>query len=137
MPFQFDQGRRHKIEGRTGRIMVPASVRRGSLTLWVTEEAVAAWLAPATGRSGDQAVYSDLAIETELVLRLVLHQPLRKTEGAVSLVETAMHEYKTIFGRGLPARSLSHPHQKPAANIGCNVLNRGNSLGVPVSVRVK
>ncbi len=49
-----------------------------------------------------------------------------------SLVATALDKYTTIIGRGLPARSLSH--QKPAAKIGCNVLTRGSSLGVPVSV---
>ena len=42
-----------------------------------------AWHAPATGRRGGQPVYSDLAIETGLALRLVLHQPLRQTEGAL------------------------------------------------------
>jgi hypothetical protein len=51
--------------------------------MWVTEEAVAAWHAPASGKRGGQAVYSDLTIETGLALRLVLHQPLRQTEGAL------------------------------------------------------
>jgi hypothetical protein len=39
----------------------------------LTEEAIAAWLGPATGERGGQATYADIAIETELVLRLVLH----------------------------------------------------------------
>jgi hypothetical protein len=51
--------------------------------MWVTEEAVAAWHAPASGKRGGQAVHSDLTIETGLALRLVLHQPLRQTEGAL------------------------------------------------------
>ncbi len=55
----------------------------GSFTVWVTEEASAAWHAPATGRRGGQPLYSDVAIETGLALRLVLHQPLRQTEGAL------------------------------------------------------
>ncbi len=41
-----------------------ARVKRGSLTVWMTEEAIAAWQAPAS-----------------LALRLVFHQPLRQTEG--------------------------------------------------------
>jgi len=65
-----------------------ALVRRGSLTVWVTEEAVAAWHAPVTGRRGGQPVYSDLAIETGLALRLVLHQPLRQTEGRYDQSQT-------------------------------------------------
>src|ERR1019366_7030918 len=52
-----------------------------------------------------------------------------------SLVETAMYRYKTIIGRRLHARNL--PNQKTEAKIGCNVLNRMTSLGMPVAVRVK
>jgi hypothetical protein len=40
--------------------------------VWMTEEAVAAGHAPVTGRRRGQPVYSDLAIETGLALRLVL-----------------------------------------------------------------
>jgi hypothetical protein len=46
-----------------------------------------------------------------------------------------MYRYKTIIGRRLHARTL--PNQKTEAKIGCNVLNRLTSLGMPVSVRVK
>ena len=52
-----------------------------------------------------------------------------------SLVETAMYRYKTIIGRRLHARTLRN--QQTEAKIGCNVLNRMTSLGMPVSVRVK
>jgi hypothetical protein len=38
---------------------------------------------PATGERGGQPIYSDIAIETGLALRLVLHQPLRQIEGAL------------------------------------------------------
>ena len=57
-----------------------ALVRRGDLTVWLTEEAVAAWHAPLSSKRGGQPIYSDLAIETGLALRLVLHLPLRQTE---------------------------------------------------------
>jgi hypothetical protein len=88
MPHKFNEGRRHKIPKARYRVTNwpdydAALVRRGSLTVWVTEQAVAAWHAPATGKRGGQPVYSDLAIETGLALRLVLHQPLRQTEGAL------------------------------------------------------
>jgi hypothetical protein len=88
MPYKFNQSRRHKIPKAKYRVTNwpeydAALVRRGNLTVWVAEEAVAAWHAPATGRRGGQPVYSDLAIETGLALRLVLHQPLRQTEGAL------------------------------------------------------
>src|SRR5271165_3812260 len=88
MPYKFNEARRHKIPKAKYKVTNwpdydAALVRRGSLTVWVTEEAVAAWHAPVTGRRGGQPVYSDLAIEPGLALRLVLHQPLRQTEGAL------------------------------------------------------
>ena len=49
--------------------------------MWFTEEAVSAWHAPATGARGGQPIYSAIAIETSLTLRLVFHQPLRQTAG--------------------------------------------------------
>ena len=47
--------------------------KRGELTLWISEEAIQAWHAPASGRLGGQRVYSDLAIETALTVRTVYH----------------------------------------------------------------
>jgi len=55
--------------------------RRGSLTLWVSDEALAAWKAAPRTTPGGQAHYSETAIETALMVRLVFHQPLRQTEG--------------------------------------------------------
>jgi hypothetical protein len=88
MPYKFNESRRHKIPKARYRVTNwpeydAALVRRGSLTVWLTEQAVSAWHAPATGERGGQAVYADIAIETGLALRLVLHQPLRQTEGAL------------------------------------------------------
>jgi len=88
MPYKFSQTRRHKIPKAKYRVTNwpeydAALVRRGNLTVWFTDEAVAAWHAPATGQRGGQPIYSDIAIETGLALRLVLHQPLRQTEGAL------------------------------------------------------
>jgi hypothetical protein len=58
--------------------------KRGDVTLWFDEAAIAAWAAPATGRPGGQGRYSDLAIVTALTLRAVFHLPLRQTEGFVA-----------------------------------------------------
>ena len=58
------------------------------MTIWFSEEAVAAWRTAPRTTPGGQARYSDLAIETSLILRTVFHQPLRQTEGLVgSLLE--------------------------------------------------
>ena len=83
---QFNESRRHKIPKARYRVTNwpeydAALVRRGGLTVWFTEEAVAAWHAQATGERGGQPVYSAIAIETGLALRLVFHQPLRQAEG--------------------------------------------------------
>ncbi len=86
MPYKFNESRRHKIPKARYRVTNwpeydAALVRRGSITVWFTDEAVAAWHAPATGARGGQPIYSAIAIETGLTLRLVFHQPLRQTEG--------------------------------------------------------
>jgi hypothetical protein len=52
-----------------------------------------------------------------------------------SLVETAMYRYKTVVGRRLRARTL--PNQRTEAKIGCNVLNRLTTLGMPATVRIR
>jgi hypothetical protein len=48
--------------------------------VWFTEEAVVAWHTPATVERGGQPIYSAIAVEAGLALRLVFHQPLRQTE---------------------------------------------------------
>src|SRR5918997_1083389 len=55
--------------------------RRGDLTLWLDEAAVAGWHAPRRTTPGGQARYSDLAIELALMLRLVFHLAPRQAEG--------------------------------------------------------
>ena len=54
---------------------------RGDVTIWISQEAINSWTPTPTGIRGGQPVYSDLAIETALTLRLIFHQPLRQTEG--------------------------------------------------------
>jgi hypothetical protein len=69
MPYEFNEGRRHKIPKAQYRIANwpkydAALVKRGSLTVWMTAEAIAAWQAPAAGKRGGQPIYSAIAIET-------------------------------------------------------------------------
>jgi len=54
--------------------------RRGDLTLWIDEAAIAGWQARRRTTPGDQARYSDLAIQLVLMLRLVFHLALRQAE---------------------------------------------------------
>ena len=89
MPHKYNADRRHRIPRNRYKVTnwrdYEAGLRqRGSLTIWFSEEAIAAWRAAPRTTSGGQARYSDLAIETSLILRAVFHQPLRQTEGLVS-----------------------------------------------------
>jgi transposase len=111
MPYKFNESRRHKIPLARYRVTNwpdydAALVRRGSLTVWFTEGAVEAWHAPATGERGGQPIYSAIAIETGLALRLVFHQPLRQTEGMLRSiadvlgVDIAIPDHTTLSRRG-------------------------------------
>ena len=89
MPHKYNADRRHHIPRARYKVTnwsaYEAGLRqRGSLTIWFSEKAVAAWRAAPRTTPGGQARYSDLAVETALILRTVFHQPLRQTEGLVS-----------------------------------------------------
>jgi len=60
--------------------------QRGSLTVWFTEEAVAAWEAEPRTTPGGQPHYSSLAITTALTLKAVFRLALRQTEGLIGSV---------------------------------------------------
>ncbi|MGF7212944.1 IS5 family transposase [Skermanella aerolata] len=60
--------------------------QRGSLTVWFTEDAIAAWKAAPRTTPGGQPHYSDLAITTALTLRAVFRLALRQTEGLIGSI---------------------------------------------------
>jgi Transposase DDE domain len=64
--------------------------QRGSLTVWVTPEAIAAWQAPPTGKRGRSPYYSNVAIETGHLLRLAFGRPWRQTEGLLRSITTLL-----------------------------------------------
>jgi hypothetical protein len=63
---------------------------RGDITLWISQDAIDAWTPPQTGTRGAQPVYSDLAIETALTLRLLFRLPLWQTESFLHSILTLM-----------------------------------------------
>jgi IS5 family transposase len=67
-----------------------ALVQRGSITLWISEDAVASWKPAPTGLRGGQKKFSDHAIEIALTLRLVFNLPLRQAEGFLRSVLSLM-----------------------------------------------
>src|ERR671939_274686 len=86
MPYKANEARRHKIPRARYKIANwpeydRALQQRGSLTVWVTPEALAAWHPPKTGRRGRSPQYAEIAIETGHLLRLAFGRPWRQTEG--------------------------------------------------------
>jgi hypothetical protein len=55
--------------------------RRGDLTVWLSDDAISSWRALPSGKPGGQRIYANIAIEAALTIRVVLHLPLRQTEG--------------------------------------------------------
>jgi hypothetical protein len=60
--------------------------QRGSLTVWFSEEAIAAWRAEPRTTPGGQPHYSALAIRTALTLRAVYRLALRQTEALIGSI---------------------------------------------------
>ena len=104
MPNKHNAPRRHHIPKMKFRVTNWAEYdaglrRRGSLTLWVTPEVLDGWRAARRTTPGGQTVYSELAIETGMMLRLAFHLALRQTEGLMA----------SIFGLlGMPLSAPDH-----------------------------
>src|SRR4051812_32408792 len=91
MPFKANAACRHHIPKQTRKVTnwaaYDASLRqRGSLTVWFTDEAIAAWKAAPRTTRGGQAWYSPLAILTALTLKAVFRLALRQTEGLIGSI---------------------------------------------------
>ncbi len=67
-----------------------ALVQRGDITLWISDDAITSWKPAPAGRRGAQRKFSDYAIETALMLRLVFNRALRQAEGFLRSVLSLM-----------------------------------------------
>src|ERR671912_455327 len=117
MPYKANEARRHKIPRARYRVTNwpdydRALQQRGSLTVWVTPEALAAWHPPRTGRRGRSPRYAGIAIETGHLLRLAFGRPWRQTEGllrsltALLGVDVGVPDH-TTFARRSPGLALA------------------------------
>jgi hypothetical protein len=90
--------------------------QRGSLTVWFTDEAVAAWRAEPRTTRGGQPHYSALAILTALTLRAVFRLAQRQTEGLIGSIlrllglDLAVPDHSTLSRR---AETLDVPRPRP------------------------
>ena len=105
MPFKHNAARRHRIPKARYQVTNWPSYeaglrRRGDVT------AVTGWQAPRRTTPGGQPLYSELAIELVLTLRLVFHLALRQAEAfAASLLrllglELSIPDHTTLSRRG-------------------------------------
>lgn len=121
MPNKFNAERRHHIAKMKSAVTNWAQYeaglrRRGSLTMWITEEAIDGWEAARRSTPGGQATYSDGAIEACLMLRTVFKLPLRQAEGLMLSVvellgcEMAVPDHTTVSRRAMTLPSIAEVH---------------------------
>ncbi len=123
MPFRAKAACRRHIPKQRHRITnwaeYDAALRqRGSLTVWFTEAAIAAWRAEPRTTPGGQPSYSALAITTALTLRAVFRLALRQTEGLIGSImhllglDLAVPDHSTLSRR---AETLELPRPRPGS----------------------
>jgi transposase len=124
LPFKLNQDRRHHISKQKHKVVnwaeYDASLRqRGSLTVWFSEEAIAAWEAEPRTTPGGQPHYSDLAITTALTLKAVFRLALRQTEGLIGSIigllglDLSVPDHTTLSRR---AETLEVPRPRSGRN---------------------
>jgi hypothetical protein len=144
VPFKANAARRHRIPKQRHRVTNWAEYdaalrRRGSLTVWFTDEAIAAWRAEPRPTRGGQPWYSPLAILTALTLRAVFRLALRQTEGLIGSIlrllrlELAVPDHSTLSRRAetleVPRpRSGSEPAHLLVGSTGLKLCGRGEWL---------
>ena len=128
MPNKYNTERRHHIPKMKFKVTNWAEYdsglqRRGSLTLWVTDEVIDGRQAPPRSSRGGQALYSTLAIEADLMLRLAFHLPLRQTEGLMASlfellgVALSVPDHSTLSRRAMSLASVSKGSRLPAGPV--------------------
>jgi hypothetical protein len=123
VPFKANAERRHHIPKQrhraTNSAAYDAALReRGSLTVWFTDAAIAAWKAEPRTTRGGQLRYSAMAIATALTLRSVFRLALRQTEGLIGSIiallglNLAVPDHTTLSRR---AESLDVVRPRPGS----------------------
>jgi Transposase DDE domain len=117
MPHKLNAERRHHIPKMQFKVTNWAEYeaglrRRGSLTLWITPEAIDGWGAERRTTRGGPATYSDSAIQTCLMLRSAFKMALRQTEGLMASIiellgcELAVPDHTTVSRRAIKLPSI-------------------------------
>ena len=136
MPFKHHAEHRHHIPKPRYRVTnwaeYDASLRRrGSLTVWFTDEAVAAWRAEPRTTPGGQPHYSALAISTALTMGMVFGLALREpTARTTSLFRTNRD------GDAVTTRHGSYPRRVVAMWLRPSILFVPIGLPAPFSLSI-
>jgi hypothetical protein len=123
VPFKAKAACRRHIPKQQHRVTnwaaYDAALRqRGSLTVWFTDAAIAAWRAEPRTTPGGQPCYSALAITTALTLRTVFRLALRQTEGLIGSIirllglDLPVPDHTTLSRR---AETLELPRLRPGS----------------------
>src|SRR3954471_14690215 len=124
LPFKLNQDRRHHIPEQKRKVTNwrdydESLRRRGSVTVWFSDEAVEAWEAERRTSRGGQPAYSDRAILTALTFKAVFRLPFRQTEGLIGSVigllglDLAVSDHTTRCRR---AETLEVPRPRPRSD---------------------
>src|SRR5215467_2495001 len=112
--------------------------QRGSLTIWVSSEAIANWTTDElTGEPGASPTYTDLAIETMATIQSIYRLPGRQTQGFLQSVFELMKlnlsvpDHSTLSRRRrkleiiLPVKNLSNSLHLVVDSTGVKVYGEG------------
>ena len=141
MPFKHHAKHRHHIPKPRYRVTNgpeydAALRRRGSLTVWFTDEAIAAWRAEPRTTPGGQPHYSALAITTALTMRAVFGLALRQTEGLIGSViallglDLTVPDHSTLSRRSDRVARMGHANAMTPTSPG--FMRSGHSSGVRI-----
>ena len=111
MPFKHNAGSRHKFPKAKYAVKNWAAYNeylrlRGDVLIWFDPAILPGWRAGGVRNRGGKLIYSDLAIETCLTLRVVFKLPLRQTQGFVRSLFRLMDlglpvpDFSTLSRRG-------------------------------------
>ena len=89
---------------------------RGNICLWMSDEVIREWRADSKNVRGGQQIYSDLAIEIILSLRLLFHLPLRQAEGFVESIFQLMKVDLPIPDHTTLSRKLDIKIKRPPSD---------------------
>ena len=124
VPFKANAACRHHVPKQRHQVTSSAAYdavlrQRGSLTVWFTDAAIAAWKAEPRTTRGGQPRYSALAIATALTLRAVFRLALCQTEGLIGSIlallglDLAVPDHSTLSRR---AETLEVVLPRPGAD---------------------